>query len=81
MKLLSITEVKADFYNLMKRVAAGEEITITKYGVPAARLEPVKRKLGLYRGAIKMAEDFDAPLSPETFLPEKLGRKKSGKKH
>lgn len=81
MKRLSITEVKANFYKVIKCVAAGEEITITKYGVPVGRLTGLKRKLGIYGNAIKIADDFDAPVSPETFLPERPRGKKSGKKH
>jgi prevent-host-death family protein len=81
MKQLSITEVKANFYKVIRSVAAGEEITITKYGVPVGRLTGVTRKLGIYGKAIKIADDFDAPVSPETFLPEKPRRKKSGRKH
>jgi antitoxin (DNA-binding transcriptional repressor) of toxin-antitoxin stability system len=47
-----------------------EEITIANDGVPAVRLVPVrptegKRKLGLYRDEIWIADDFDAPLPPD----------------
>lgn len=50
---------------------AGEEITITKQGVPVARLVPVRsskergRKLGMFGGKIEIADDFDAPLPDE----------------
>ncbi len=33
-------EAKARFSQLLERVAAGEEITITRYGSPVARLVP-----------------------------------------
>ena len=72
-------EAKANFSRLLRRVATGEEITITKAGVPVARLVPIepkntKRKLGLYRGQIWMADDFDAPL-PDDILAGFLGRR------
>ena len=35
---------KTHFSELLERVEAGEEITITRHGTPVARLVPVKRK-------------------------------------
>jgi prevent-host-death family protein len=43
-KVFSITEVKALFSKLLRRAAAGEEITITKWGVPVARLVPIRKR-------------------------------------
>ncbi len=37
-------DAKTHFSELLEKVAAGEEITITKHGTPVARLVPVKRK-------------------------------------
>lgn len=64
---VNVHEAKTNFSKLLRRVAAGEEIIIAKAGVPVAKLVPVeqkhaKRKLGLYRGEIWVADDFDAPL-------------------
>jgi prevent-host-death family protein len=42
MKQVSITEAKANFYALAEEAAAGEEIIITKYGKPKARLRPLE---------------------------------------
>jgi antitoxin (DNA-binding transcriptional repressor) of toxin-antitoxin stability system len=47
-------------------VAAGKEVTITRSGVPIARLIAVEntlgpRPLGFAKGQIWMADDFDAP--------------------
>jgi prevent-host-death family protein len=69
-KVFSITEAKAQFSKLLRRVAAGEEITTTKRGVPVARLVPVqaqkgKRRLGFYKGKFTVPDDFDAPLPDE----------------
>ena len=71
-------EAKTHLSRLLRRVAAGEEITIANRGVPVARLIPVsehkrKRKLGAYGDTIKIADDFDAPL-PEEVLDAFEGR-------
>src|SRR5947209_11678578 len=63
----NIHEAKTHFSRLLQEVAAGEEVTIARDGIPVARLVPVEtavtpRKLGRYAGKIWMAEDFDAPL-------------------
>jgi prevent-host-death family protein len=65
-------EAKTRLSRLLRRVAAGEEITIANRGVPVARLVPVPtagttRKLGFFRGQMTIADDFDAPL-PEDVL-------------
>jgi prevent-host-death family protein len=38
-------EAKTHFSELLEKVQAGEEITITKHGTPVARLVPIKKKL------------------------------------
>lgn len=38
-------EAKTHFSELLEKVEAGEEITITKHGTPVARLIPIKPKL------------------------------------
>jgi prevent-host-death family protein len=43
-KVFSITEAKAQFSKLLRRATAGEEITITKWGVPVARLVPIRKR-------------------------------------
>lgn len=51
---------------LLRRVAAGEEITITSGGKPVARLVPThaprERALGRDRQLFEVPDDFDAPL-------------------
>lgn len=55
--------------DLLRRVAAGEEIVITRAGKPVARLVSIapkpRRVLGQDEGLFKVPEDFDAPLPPE----------------
>jgi prevent-host-death family protein len=66
-KEVNTHEAKTQLSRLLRRVAAGEEITIANRGVPVARLIPVpgQRKLGAYGETIKIADDFDAPLPDE----------------
>ena len=51
---------------LVERVERGEEIAIARAGRPVARLVPFRarsepREPGLWRGRVRLAEDFDAP--------------------
>jgi prevent-host-death family protein len=65
-KSVNVHAAKTQFSKLLDRVAAGEEIIIAKAGRPVARLVPIapvgKRSLGLDKGRIDIAADFDAPL-------------------
>ncbi len=72
MSKVNVHEAKTRFSRLLRRVAAGEEITIANRGVPVARLVPVAtegttRKLGYFRGQMSIPDDFDAPL-PDDIL-------------
>jgi len=64
---INVHEAKTHFSKLLQRVAAGQEVTIAKAGVPVARLVPLTtaikpRELGKGRGTMQMAANFDAPL-------------------
>ena len=72
MNKVNVHEAKTRFSRLLRRVAAGEEITIANRGVAVARLVPIPaeettRKLGFFRGQMSIPDDFDAPL-PEDIL-------------
>jgi prevent-host-death family protein len=74
---VNIHQAKTHLSRLLQRVAGGEEVTIARAGVPIARLvavEPKKktRPLGMDRGKIWIADDFDAPL-PDDLLKEFYG--------
>lgn len=74
---VNIHEAKTNFSKLLQRVILGEEVIIAKGGVPIAKLvrfvaKKPKRELGLYRGQIWMADDFNAPL-PDDILAGFLG--------
>lgn len=69
-KTINIHEAKTHLSRLVEDVAAGAEIIIAKAGKPMARLSPVstpvkKKRLGLLKGKIKIAGDFNAPLSDD----------------
>jgi prevent-host-death family protein len=69
MATVNVHEAKTHFSRLLRRVAAGEEIVITRAGEPVARLVPLEqprqRELGRDRGVFEVPEDFDAPLPEE----------------
>ena len=83
MKAVNTHEAKSQLSRLLKRVAAGEEITIANRGVPVARLVPAaplsKRKLGTFTGQMMISEEFDAPL-PEALQSAFEGQKRRPKK-
>jgi prevent-host-death family protein len=69
-KTYNVHEAKTHLSRLLERMAGGEDVIIAKAGVPVARLVPVvlptgDRPLGTEQGRISVADDFDAPLSPD----------------
>jgi prevent-host-death family protein len=75
---VNVHEAKTHLSRLLRRVADGEEIVIARAGAPVAKLVPIKpknktkRPLGMDRGRIWIADDFDAPL-PDELLKEFYG--------
>lgn len=70
MHKVNIHEAKTQFSKLVELAINGEETIIAKAGKPVARLVPIaakkpKRRLGVLKGKIKIAEDFDSPLSDD----------------
>jgi prevent-host-death family protein len=64
---VNIHEAKTHFSRLLSRVAAGEEIIISRAGKPIARLIALrrpkgKRPLGMDKGSFIVPGDFDSPL-------------------
>lgn len=65
--VVNMHEAKSNLSRLVKRAAAGEEITIAKNGKPIAlltRLPSKAKKIpwDIFKGKMEMTEDFDAPL-------------------
>ena len=63
---MNVHEAKTHLSKLLARVEDGEEIVIARDGRPIAVLNPYRptgspRRPGSCRGAIRVAEDFDAP--------------------
>ncbi len=63
---VNVHEAKTQLSRLLKRVAQGDDVTISRAGVPVAKLIAVGpkgqvRPMGMDRKNIWMAEDFDAP--------------------
>jgi prevent-host-death family protein len=61
---VNMHEAKTHLSELVEKVEAGEEVVIARAGRPIARLVPFQpkrapRQLGLCRGQIRIAADFD----------------------
>jgi len=90
---VNIHQAKTHLSRLLRRVAAGEEVTIARAGVPVAKLiaagsQNKSRPMGMDRGKIWIADDFDAPDpelealfydAPLTTAPASKARKKKKK--
>jgi prevent-host-death family protein len=65
-KSVGVHEAKTHLSRLLDDVASGEDVVITRRGVPAARLVAVRagahRDFGIDRGRLVVPEDFDHPL-------------------
>jgi prevent-host-death family protein len=64
---VNVHEAKTHLSRLLARVAAGEEILISRAGRPIARLVPARRppaprRAGRFVGKGWIADDFNAPL-------------------
>ena len=72
MAKVGVQAAKTHLSRLLRRVAAGEEIIITRGGDPVARLVPASRPrpgLGMLQGAMDVPDDFDLPL-PDDVLAQ-----------
>ncbi len=72
MPVVNIHEAKTQLSKLIELAINGEETIIAKFGKPVAKLIPIslkkpKRRIGVLKGKIKIADDFDAPL-PDDIL-------------
>jgi len=68
--MINIHEAKTHLSRIVDDVAAGAEVVIARAGKPVARLMPLenaprRKTLGLLKGKLKVADDFNAPLPPD----------------
>jgi prevent-host-death family protein len=75
---VTVHQAKTHLSRILRRVEAGEEVLILRGREPVAKVVPLrkalrrsprKRKLGLDRGKVWIAEDFGAPL-PDDILAQ-----------
>lgn len=67
MKIVNMHEAKTTLSQLVEQAESGEEILIARAGEPVAKLIGLRaggRRLGQWKGRVRMSDDFDAPLSP-----------------
>lgn len=66
MVTVGVHEAKTHLSRLLQQVAGGEDVVITRSGVPVARLCAIhargRREFGQDRGLFVVPDDFDAPL-------------------
>ena len=68
MRQVNVHDAKTNLSRLLEAVSGGEEIVICRAGKPVARLVPFSapvRKLGVDKGTVTIASDFDAELPPD----------------
>ena len=68
MKVVGVHEAKNQLSHLLNLVEAGEEVVITRRGMPTARLVPTarplpKRRPGTWRDNLRIADDFNDELA------------------
>ena len=59
-------DAKTNLSKLVEEAERGEDILLARAGKVVARIvavAPRKRRLGQWKGRVRMAADFDAPLS------------------
>jgi prevent-host-death family protein len=66
MKIVNMHEAKTTLSQLVEQVEKGEEVILARAGKPVARVVAIRagsrRTLGMWRGRVRMSDDFDAPL-------------------
>jgi prevent-host-death family protein len=76
-KTVNVQQAKAHFSRLVAEVEAGGEVMIARAGKPVAKLMPIvrgrKRSIrrniaGALKGKIKIAPDFDEPLTDDILV-------------
>jgi prevent-host-death family protein len=65
-KIVNMHEAKTTLSQLVSEVESGKEVILARGGKPVAKLMPIRaarrRRLGQWKGKVRMSADFDAPL-------------------
>jgi prevent-host-death family protein len=77
MKTVGMAKGKNDFLKLIRSVEAGEQILVTRHGVPVAQITPPppqegKALLGGMRKRIRLLPGWDEPIDTGRFLEGEL---------
>ena len=68
MKQVSVHAAKTHLSRLLREIAAGEDIVITRSGRPVAKLVTLEEErpiFGIDKGRFVVPDDFDAPLDED----------------
>ena len=67
MEIVNSYQAKTQLSKLIRRALEGERIVIARAGRPLVELTPYERPRprvsGLWKGKVRMARDFDAPIA------------------
>jgi prevent-host-death family protein len=74
MKTISVVEAKRYLSALLERVSKGELVTITRYGVPVARLVPVQQleKQMIHTRLVERMRDLRAQVKSDTMTVKEM---------
>lgn len=74
MKTIGAFEAKTHLSALLERVSKGETITITRHGVPAARLVPIEEPAKQMKHAtlLERMRDLRARVKPDTMTVKEM---------
>jgi prevent-host-death family protein len=66
MKIVNMHEAKTTLSQLVEQAEKGEDVVLARAGEPVARIVAIRpaaqRRLGQWKGRVRMSDDFDAPL-------------------
>lgn len=69
MTVVELKDVGQELAVALAGAGAGEEVVIADAGRTVARVvptpQPMPREFGYFKGQVRMADDFDAPLPPD----------------
>ena len=73
---VDVKEAQTQLSGLLPLVLQGDEVVITENQQPLVQLVPIRKRLqrriaGLYRGAMRMRNDFNEPMPDAFWLGDK----------